>query len=57
MGDGAVVGARAVVVRDVEPWTVVVGNPATKIKDRVMRSTARAAAAAADEPSTGAPAR
>ena len=34
IGDGAVVGARAVVVKDVEPWTVVVGHPARKIADR-----------------------
>lgn len=35
IGEGAVVGARAVVFKDVEPWTVVGGNPAKKIKDRV----------------------
>jgi putative colanic acid biosynthesis acetyltransferase WcaF len=34
IGDGAVVGARAVVVKDVEPWTVVGGNPAVFIKRR-----------------------
>ena len=28
VGEGAVCGARAVVVKDVEPWTVVAGNPA-----------------------------
>lgn len=27
IGEGAVVGARATVLRDVEPWTVVAGNP------------------------------
>ncbi len=36
IGDGAVVGARAVVVRDVEPWTVVGGNPAKFLKKRVL---------------------
>lgn len=38
VGEGAVVGARAAVFRDVEPWTVVGGNPAKFIKKRVMRS-------------------
>ena len=36
IGEGAVVGARAVVVKDVEPWTVVAGNPARVIKKRVI---------------------
>lgn len=34
IGDGAVVGARAAVFKDVEPWTIVGGNPAKKIKER-----------------------
>lgn len=36
IGEGAVVGARAAVFRDVEPWTVVGGNPAKFIKRRVI---------------------
>ena len=36
VGEGAVVGARAVVVKDVEPWTVVAGNPARVIKKRTL---------------------
>ena len=28
IGEGVVVGARSVVVKDVEPWVVVAGNPA-----------------------------
>lgn len=32
IGEGAVVAARSVVVKDVEPYTVVGGNPATVIK-------------------------
>lgn len=34
VGEGAVVGARAVVVRDVEPYDVVAGNPARVIGRR-----------------------
>lgn len=34
IGEGAVVGARAAVFKDVEPWTVVGGNPARVIKRR-----------------------
>lgn len=36
VGQGAVVGARAVVVKDVEQWMVVAGNPAKVIKKRVL---------------------
>ena len=39
IGEGVVVGARAVVVRDVESWTVVAGNPARFIKKRELRGT------------------
>lgn len=35
--EGAVVGARAAVFKDVEPWTVVGGNPAKFIKKRELR--------------------
>lgn len=35
VGEGAVVGARSSVFRDVEPWTVVAGNPARRIRNRV----------------------
>ncbi len=37
MGEGAVLGARAVAFRDLDPWTVYVGNPACEIKKRIMR--------------------
>lgn len=37
VGDGAVVAAGAVVVKDVEPWTVVGGNPAKFIKNRELK--------------------
>lgn len=36
IGEGAVVGARASVFKDVEPWTVVGGNPAKFIKKRII---------------------
>ena len=37
LGDGAVVAAGSVVTKDVEPWTVVGGNPARFLKKRVLR--------------------
>lgn len=38
IGEGAVVAAGAVVAKDVEPWTVVGGNPAKFIKRRVLKN-------------------
>ena len=32
IGDGVTVGAGSVVTKDVEPWTVVAGNPARVIR-------------------------
>ena len=32
IGEGAIVGAKSVVREDVEPWTIVAGNPARVIK-------------------------
>ena len=37
IGNGAVIGARSVVTKDVEPWTVVGGNPAKFIKKRELK--------------------
>lgn len=36
IGEGAVVAAGAVVTKDVDPWTIVGGNPAKFIKKRVL---------------------
>lgn len=36
IGEGAVCAARSVVVKEVEPWVVVGGNPAKYIKNRVL---------------------
>lgn len=37
VGEGAVLGARGVATRDLEPWTVYAGNPCKAVKPRVIR--------------------
>ncbi|WP_240700354.1 putative colanic acid biosynthesis acetyltransferase [Vibrio sp. F13] len=37
VNDGAVVGARSVVTKDVDHWSIVAGNPAGTIKIRVLK--------------------
>ena len=37
VGQGAVVGATASVYKNVEPWTVVGGNPAKFLKNRIVK--------------------
>ena len=39
VGSGAVVGARAVVCKNIDPWVVVVGNPAQFIKKRELKGS------------------
>jgi putative colanic acid biosynthesis acetyltransferase WcaF len=38
IGEGAIIAARAVVTKNVEPWAIVAGNPAKVIKQRVLKS-------------------
>ena len=38
IGEGAVVGARAVVAKDIRAWDVVVGNPAKVIRKRIIQN-------------------
>lgn len=42
VGEGGVVGAGAVVTKDVEPWTIVAGNPAKVIGKREGHHNAQA---------------
>lgn len=37
VGEGAIVGARAVVSKDVEPWAIMAGNPAKFIRRRELK--------------------
>ena len=37
VGEGAVLGARAVAFRDLEPWTIYAGNPARRLRSRGQR--------------------
>jgi putative colanic acid biosynthesis acetyltransferase WcaF len=37
IGEGAVVGARSAVFKDVSPWSIVGGNPAKFIKKRIIK--------------------
>jgi putative colanic acid biosynthesis acetyltransferase WcaF len=37
IGEGAVIGARAVVTKDMPPWTICAGHPCEPIKPRALR--------------------
>lgn len=39
IGNGAIIGAKSVVTKDVEPYTIVAGNPATVVKKRFDERT------------------
>lgn len=41
VGEGAVLGAGAVAAKDLEPWTVYVGNPARALRKRELSDTNR----------------
>jgi putative colanic acid biosynthesis acetyltransferase WcaF len=36
IGEGAVLGARSVAFTSVEPWGIYVGNPARKVRARIV---------------------
>lgn len=38
IGDGSVIAAESNVIKDVEPWSIVGGNPAKFIKKRVIKN-------------------
>lgn len=40
IGEGAIIGARAVAMKDVPAWTIVAGNPAKLIKRRELAEAA-----------------
>ena len=40
IGEGAVIGVRSSVFKDVEPWKIYAGSPASFIRDRVIRANA-----------------
>ncbi|MDR1543310.1 MAG: putative colanic acid biosynthesis acetyltransferase [Prevotellaceae bacterium] len=37
IGEGAVIGAKTCIVKDVEPWAVMAGSPAKFIKKRIIK--------------------
>ncbi|MDD3466560.1 MAG: CatB-related O-acetyltransferase, partial [Campylobacterales bacterium] len=39
IGDGAIIGANSVVTKDIEPYTIVAGNPAKQVKKRFDEHT------------------
>ncbi|HMN15694.1 MAG TPA: hypothetical protein PKD55_25540, partial [Bellilinea sp.] len=41
IGEGAVLGARAVAFHDLEPWTLYIGNPAREKRPRLRGDRAK----------------
>ena len=39
IGDGAIIGTNALVTKDIEPYTIVGGNPAKEIRKRFDNET------------------
>ncbi len=37
IGEGAILGARGVAFKNLQPWGIYIGNPAVYLKDRVLR--------------------
>lgn len=40
IGEGAIVGARAVVTKDIDPWAIMAGNPAKFVRQRELKGIA-----------------
>lgn len=57
IGEGAVVGARSSVFRDLPAWTVCAGSPARPLKPRTLRQGDESAGERFDEPEVTVPRR
>ncbi|UJH91318.1 hypothetical protein LZ575_00495 [Antarcticibacterium sp. 1MA-6-2] len=38
IGEGAIIGAGSLVIKDIPAWTIAVGNPAKVVKELTERS-------------------
>ncbi|MFD3002775.1 WcaF family extracellular polysaccharide biosynthesis acetyltransferase [Pontibacter toksunensis] len=52
IGEGCVIGARAVVTQDMPAWMVCAGHPCKPIKERILSGSGRSSAVPLDESST-----
>ncbi|MGA2867968.1 MAG: putative colanic acid biosynthesis acetyltransferase, partial [Verrucomicrobiota bacterium] len=39
VGEGAIIGARAVVMKNVKSWAIMAGNPAQFVKQRILKDS------------------